>query len=326
MCLAFAVAISLAAPASASAHLGSGTLSTDFEARVDGLRPATAGLAARVLDGDQRLELRVGGSRVVIVLGYIGEPFLRFSPRGVEANLASPTASATRVIKAADAVFSSGVTWRRVTGGHTLAWHENRLRPAPIVHDSATRPHKVATWSIPLLVDGRGTSLTGSEWHAAGPSPWPWLGGGALLIGLAGLLARRARPRTRRRIAVGVLPVAVGGLLAAWCGTFLAGKVTLPTLLFTLVFAGVTGLFLLAGVASARGTAQLGVMALIGAFTAALALPQIVVFGHGFVLSALPALAARLAAAGALVGGVAVAALCMPGVIALLASPSTASR
>ena len=89
---------SLSVPASAAAHLKSGTLSTDFEARVGALRPAAPGVAARVLDGDQRLELRVEPGSVVVVLGLLGEPFLRFSPSGVEANVASPTASSTRVI------------------------------------------------------------------------------------------------------------------------------------------------------------------------------------------------------------------------------------
>ena len=159
--------LSLAAPTSAPAHLKTGALATDFEARVTGFRPADPGLAARVVSGDQRLELHVEGSRVVIVLGLVGEPFLRFSPGGVEANLASPTASSAGVVRAGDAV-SRGVRWRRVTRAHVLAWHEGRLRPLPGVRDPSTRSRAVATWSIPLRVDGRPTALTGTEWYAAG--------------------------------------------------------------------------------------------------------------------------------------------------------------
>ena len=64
-----------------------------------GLRPAVSGIEARVLESDLRLQLRVAPARVVVVLGLLGEPFLRFSPRGVEANAASPTAGSARVIE-----------------------------------------------------------------------------------------------------------------------------------------------------------------------------------------------------------------------------------
>jgi aryl-alcohol dehydrogenase-like predicted oxidoreductase len=91
----------------------------------------------------------------------------------------------------------------------------------------------------------------------------------------------------------------------------------LLTVVFAIVFAGATGMFLLISVIVARGVAQLSVMGLIGAFAATFAIPQIAVFGHGFVLSALPALAARLAVAIALVGGIATATVCIPAVIRL---------
>jgi hypothetical protein len=92
----------------------------DFEARIDGFRPAAPGLVARVLGGDQRLELRVRPGRVVVVLGVEHEPFLRFSSAGVEANLASPTAASTRVITDADALVATAVRWLRVHSGHAF--------------------------------------------------------------------------------------------------------------------------------------------------------------------------------------------------------------
>lgn len=67
-------------------------------------------------------------------------------------------------------------------------------------------------------------------------------------------------------------------------------------------------------------------IALLGAFTAALALPLVDVFGHGFVLAALPALAVRLAVATAIVGGTVIATICIPAVIKVLEpSPSLES-
>jgi hypothetical protein len=323
-CVLLAVVINLAAPSLAAAHFKSGKLSTNFEARVGSFRPTASGLTARVLDGDQRLELRVAPPRVVIVLGLIGEPFLRFSPAGVEANLASPTASSTRVIGATYAVSSPGVRWRRVSDGHRLAWHEGRLRPAATVRHPSAQPREVATWSIPLLVDGRRTRLVGTEWYASGPSVWPWVVGGVLLVALAGFGARLLSMRMQRRIASVLLPLALAAASAAWIGTLLVDRVTWATVLFAIGFAGVTALFLLIMVAAASGLARIGVMALIAAFTVTFAMPEIGVFGHGFVLSALPASAERLAVATAVVGGIMAATICIPAVIKLLGAPPAA--
>jgi hypothetical protein len=121
-----------------------------------------------VLEGDQQLEVSVQPPSVVIVLGLIGETFLRFSSTGVEVNVASPTASSAKVVPASDVVPPGRVVWRRVSGGHVFAWHENRLRPLPVVSDPAQAPRQVATWSISMLVDGRHTVLAGTEWYANG--------------------------------------------------------------------------------------------------------------------------------------------------------------
>ena len=205
-----------------------------------------------------------------------------------------------------------------------LAWHEGRLRPVPIVRDPSTQARVVANWSIPLVVDGRRTTLVGSEWYASGPSPWPWLVAGALLVALGGVGARLLSRRMQRLVASVLLPVAVVALAAAWFGTLLSGGLTLPTLLFAIAFAAVTAFFLLVVVVAANGAEQLGVMGLLGGFTATFALPQIGVFAHGFVLSALPAFAARLSGAIAVVGGVVVATVCIPAAITLLELPKSA--
>ena len=196
-CLALVAIASLAAPAPASAHLKSGTLSTDFQARVGGLRPVVSGIEARVLESDLLLQLRVAPARVVVVLGLLGEPFLRFSAVGVEANAASPTAGSARVIDRADAVTSPGVHWRLIRQGHVFAWHDNRLRPVPNVRAGPQRPHAVGSWAVPLIVDGRATTLSGSEWYAAAPSPWPWIVAGALLV--AACAPRRTAPDAGER-------------------------------------------------------------------------------------------------------------------------------
>ncbi len=315
--------VALSVPATAFGHLQTGTLSTDFEARIGGFRPAAPGVSARVLDGDQRLEVSVQPPHVVIVRGLLGEPFLRFSSSGVEVNLASPTASSTKVVPASEAVSFGHVVWRRVSGGHAFAWHENRLRPLPVVSDTSAAPRRVAAWSIRMSVDGRHTVLAGTEWYATRPALWPWIAAGLALVAAAGLMARFASMRLHRMIAILVLPLVVGSLLAGWSGIVLVDQVSRLGLLFAIVYTCVGGVFVLVAIASTSGAAQIGVMALIGAVAATFALPQLLVFAHGFVLSALPAADARVAEAVALVGGIVVTIVGIPATIQVFNTPPT---
>ena len=301
-------------------------LSTDFQARVGGLTPAATGVHARVLDGDLLLELRVASPQVVIVLGFVGEPFLRFSSAGVEVNAASPTAGSAGVIRAGDAATAPGVHWRLIRKGHVLAWHDNRLRPVPTVRARSQQPHVLGTWKVPLIIDGRAATLSGTEWYAAAPSPWPWVVPGALLVVLAFLGGRHLTRRAQRLVAAALLVMAVAGLMSSWAGVILAGRATLAAGLFAAAFTTVSAGFLFVGVVAARGNRQLGVMALIGAFAATFALPLVAMFGHGFVLSALPGTAARVAAAAAVVCGLSVAAICAPAVVALLSTDGASGR
>jgi len=313
-----AAAFALVAPATAYAHTG-GRIATDFEARATGLRPRVAGVRARVLGGDLKLELTVSGGRDVVVLGLEGEPFLRFSAAGVAANAASPTAWSTGVISSSDAVKSaSGPAWRRVSSGHTYAWHENRLRPRPSVPGGGTTPRRVAQWSIPLLVDGRRTQLAGWEWYASGPSAWPWLA--ALLVPLAAAIAvvRYGSRRLHRRLVAALVPVAVGAWLAGWIGILLDGGASTLWLALAAAYAGVTILLVAAALAAASGNARMAVAGIVGALAAIFTLPEIEAFTRGFVLSALPATAARTAAIVSFTAGLALVAACIPAMADIL--------
>jgi hypothetical protein len=313
-----AVALALVAPATAYAHTG-GRIATDYEARVIGLRPRASGVGARVLGGDLKLELTVSGRHRVVVLGLLGEPFLRFSPAGVAANAASPTAWSSGVVASSDAVKSaSGPVWRRVSSGHTYAWHENRLRPRAAVPGGGTTPRRVAHWAIPLLVDGRRTRLAGWEWYAGGPPVWPWLG--ALLVPLAAVVAavRYGRRRLHRRLVAVLVPVAVGAWLAGWIGILLDGGASTLVLALAAAYAAVTILLVGAALAAASGNARMAVAGIVGALAAIFTLPEIEAFTRGFVLSALPATAARAAAIVSFTAGLALVAACVPAMADIL--------
>jgi hypothetical protein len=310
------MAVALASPTAAGAH-ASPALSTDFEARIGGFRPAAPGLAARVLGGDQRLQLRVSPGHVVVVLGVAQEPFLRFSPAGVEANLASPTAASSRVIPSSDAIAATAVRWRRVVTGTAFAWHEGRLRPLPTTTGSSPGSRQVATWSLPLVVDGHRTSLEGSEWHASAPPLWPWLTVGALVLALSVVAARMLSRPVVQAVALTLVPIAVAALFAGWAGILFVEGAPSIGVLGVLAAAGAVAVMLGALLRLLTGRERLGAAALIGVLTATFALPELSVFMHGYVLSGLPGTVARLVAEAPIVLGASVAILCSPSVVEL---------
>jgi hypothetical protein len=312
-----AVAIAAAAPGVASAHTG-GPISTDFEARIGGLQPAVEGVKARALEGDLKLQLTVSGRHVVVVRGLLGEPFLRFSAAGIQANAASPTAWNSGVVKSSEAVpVSRSPSWRRVTGGHTFAWHENRLRPRPIVAGGKS-PKRVARWTIPLVVDGRRVRLTGWEWYAAGPSLRAWLAAVAILIAAAGAAARYGGRALQRVLAAGLVPVAVGAWLAGWIGILLFGRPSDLVIVVAVAYAAATALLVLAAVTAPRGNGRMAAAGIVGGLAAVFTIPEVEAFTRGFVLSALPATLARAAAVVSFGGGIALAAVCIPAMAEIL--------
>jgi hypothetical protein len=124
----------LVLPGRADAHGKSNVIALDYQARLTAGAVVTSGVRARVLDGDRKLELTVETSRTVIVRGYGGEPFLRFSARGAEVNLDSPTAVADKLTpRRAVPVMSPTAPprWSLLTSGHRLTWHDHRLGPRP---------------------------------------------------------------------------------------------------------------------------------------------------------------------------------------------------
>jgi len=67
----------------ASAHGPVAPVASSYQARVS---RAPAGIEARVVDGDQRMWLRVAPQETAVVLDYRGAPYLRFSAAGVAVN------------------------------------------------------------------------------------------------------------------------------------------------------------------------------------------------------------------------------------------------
>ena len=292
VCVA-ALFAALATPAVASAHSRAATVALDYRLPLDPGAKHMRGVTVHVLDGDRSLKLTAGTGVRLVVLGDLGEPMLRFGD-GVWVNQSSPTAEANRL------VVRPGKGWRRLAGGRTFAWHEHRLAPPPF---AAGAYGLVARWSVPLLVDGRRTAVSGSFWRVPRPPGWAWLAAiGVVAAGAAALLRLRTRTALPLTVAAGSLAV-VAALVAETAFSLRdspAGRIAWVPIVVGAVVAAVVGWLVVAGRGARRGYAA----GAVGAGVAALTLSWVGVFFHGVVVAALPATPVRLACAAALGGGV----------------------
>lgn len=304
--IAIAALGALVVPAVADAHSGTLVNALDYRARVTSA--GTGGtLSAAIIDGDRKLELRVPAASTVVVLGFAGEPFLRFTPAGVDVNERSPSAIATNLAKRGSLPAldpEARPTWSHVSDAHRFAWHDHRLGPRP----GRSYPEgDVAGWTIPIVVDGHAEAISGRLLHASGPPLWPWL----VLLGAT--VAAGAALATRRR-----------GLVesALYTGAAIAGS---AAVVLTVSFAFVPGRsdaaawgnVLVCAVVAAAALAVFrrvpGGRHAVAGFVAVLAtlvgLSEASVLTHGFVISSLPAAVVRTATAVAISAG-SIAAAC----------------
>ena len=285
--LVLAVA-ALFAPGNANAHIRTSRSAVDFRGVA---LPSSAPVRTRIYPADLALGLTLVGRHRVVVLGYLGEPFVRLDPDGVFVNVASPTAAGTKLAPP------------HPRAGRPL-WHREGTRPVVIWHDTRVLAgEKTGRWRVPLVVDGRRTFLTGTVVRVAAPDWWPWLAIAAAFTAATVLGLRRPR-----------LAAVTLGLVAAVAGVLSAGG-------FALASTGTQGawieganeaVFALVGAAvAARGSSSTKALAggFLGLLALAAGLTKLPVFLHGIVLSALPGGVARVAVAVAIAAGAAAATL-----------------
>jgi len=215
---AFALGLLLAIPfaGQASAHQGN----PDYRSEVNGIDPAVPGLSAEVLNYDADMLLTNDSDKTVVVEGYEGEPYLRFSPDGtVEANVNSPAYylntdryGTTPVPDNADP--KAEPDWKIVGGTGEFQWHDHRSHymstaTPPQVTDPGTKT-KIFDYKIPLTVDGKPAAINGTLFWV-GTSSFPVLPFvGLAILALASVIlvvvVRRRRARADAASADGPTP------------------------------------------------------------------------------------------------------------------------
>lgn len=205
--VAAALAALCAVAPTAAAHEGN----PNYRSQVRSVSPPVAGLDARVLNFDDRIELTYDGHDPLVVAGYRGEPYLRFEPNGrVQVNARSPAGylNEDRFAQAEvpeHANPRAQPAWRTVARSGRYDWHDHRIHwmsegtlPSR-VQDRAERV-KVFDWRIPLESGGRQAAVSGTlTWVGEPDGGFPLaaalslaavgLGGGALVA----LVRRRRR-------------------------------------------------------------------------------------------------------------------------------------
>ena len=144
-----------------------------YTSTVKTVTPKLDGLTVQVVQGDDQLHVRNDSGREVVIMGYEGEPYLRFQADGdVLRNANSPATylNAERyggVDVPASASKAATPQWERVSRANSYDWHDHRIHwmstidPAK-VREAKNQPHHVFDWSVPGTVGGQPLAIRGS--------------------------------------------------------------------------------------------------------------------------------------------------------------------
>ena len=209
--------VALAAPLSASAH-GGAKFQKGFVSTVSAVLPNVLGLSANVTGGDARLRVSNYSGKTVVILGYQGEPYLRFDGTGIYANTLSPAVYLNRFrrsrgLKPGEADPDAPPRWRKVGEGASYEWYDHRIHWNKSVAPRGVRRHpelvhKVFDWSVPGRLEGKPFAITGLLGYTPPANEsgrswamWGAAGGGLCAVLVAGgVLGVRARDRKPRAL------------------------------------------------------------------------------------------------------------------------------
>jgi hypothetical protein len=190
---------------------------TDYRTTVVAVTPPTDTIAVDVIGGDAFLELTADPGTNVVVLGYQGEPYLRFRADGaVMENQRSPTTYLNEsrygdsAPPGADPALPAD--WEQVGSGGRYAWHDHRAhwmsREPP---ELALPGDRILRADVPMRVDGVDVSVeVATDWLPR-PSRVPLYVGAGIAAGLIAVAVV-----LRRRLAWVLLAGAVAAAGIGW--------------------------------------------------------------------------------------------------------------
>jgi hypothetical protein len=182
--------------------------------------PPPPGVSVRVDPAGEFIELVNTGTGMVVILGYMGEPYLRITSTAVAENLLSQTAYLNRNLFA-DSVPSGqdagtmAPSWHQIGSSGKTRWHDHRIhwmgqqRP-PAVQADPRHAHLVGAWQVHATVNSARFDIQGElRWigkpnDASGGHAVPqwvlWMAESmAVVIGVLVLLLARQRHQWKRR-------------------------------------------------------------------------------------------------------------------------------
>lgn len=170
---------------------------TDFRTEVLAITPASDAFAIEIIGGDSFVLLRQINDAVIEVVGYNGEPYLRFLADGtVEQNLRSPATYLNEerfgdtIPAIADA--DAPPEWEVVATDGSYAWHDHRahwmLQSTPFDKGPGDQ---ILEAVIPLRVDGVEVDLRVASYWEPRPSLIPLALGAIAGLGLVTAVWRR---------------------------------------------------------------------------------------------------------------------------------------
>ncbi len=195
---------------------------TDYRTDVIEIEPAAAGIEVRIIGGDSFVRLRAEPGVEVLVMGYRGEPYLRFAADGtVWQNERSPSRwlNDDRFGEAEippEAEPDAEPEWLAVASDGSYAWHDHRthwMNPARPI--GAEPGDTILEAVVPLVVDGRPTSISVRSTLLPGPSIVATAIGAVAALAAAAVAVSTAR-RRRRLLPVVVVVWSGGALGLGW--------------------------------------------------------------------------------------------------------------
>jgi hypothetical protein len=307
----------LAVAGPASAHVGGGSAGSDFDGTLRSVTPDLPGVAVRLLDFGDQLEVVNRTGTELAVPGYSGEPYLRIGPDGVWRNALSPATWLNldrygRTPIPDDVDIAAAPRWKQVSTQPQYVWHDHRThwmtegQLPPVVAADPGSAHTISEWTVPMTYGGTEVMVAGALTWSPPPPGWlVWPGYVLLLAGTvaAGWLARGPRPLAAV-VALGAVAALYHALatpepaasISSHAGAIVSAL--LPALL--VVLAAAVGVR-----AAGRGRGRLtGLVAVVAGWLLLVeGLPDVDVLWTAHVLANGPQSLARAAVAGLIVGG-----------------------